>query len=94
MPVGKPAPPRPRNPLAFALWVRMLFSCLVDADFLDTEAFMSPTRSAARAAVPTLDAMGRVFDQWIAERDQAIVERDRWIADRDQWIAERLNHRT
>src|SRR5437899_4107918 len=24
----------------FALWVRMLFSCLVDADFLDTEAFM------------------------------------------------------
>jgi CRISPR-associated endonuclease/helicase Cas3 len=64
---------QPRNPLAFALWVRMLFSCLVDADFLDTEAFMSPTRSAARAAVPTLDAMGRVFDQWIAERDRQLA---------------------
>jgi len=29
-------------PGRFALWVRMLFSCLVDADFLDTETFMSP----------------------------------------------------
>ena len=31
-------------PGRFALWVRMLFSCLVDADFLDTEAFMSQAR--------------------------------------------------
>ncbi len=30
------------------LWIRMLFSCLVDADFLDTEAFMDPGRAAAR----------------------------------------------
>ena len=26
----------------FHFWVRMLFSCLVDADFLDTEEFMDP----------------------------------------------------
>jgi len=32
----------------FHLWVRMLFSCLVDADFLDTERFYSPVTSRAR----------------------------------------------
>ena len=30
------------------LWVKMLYSCLVDADWLDTERFMSPERAAAR----------------------------------------------
>lgn len=36
----------------FALWVRMLFSCLVDADFLDTEAFMDEGKAAQRAGYP------------------------------------------
>ncbi len=40
---------KPDTPGRFALWVRMLFSCLVDADFLDTEAFMSPEKASARA---------------------------------------------
>jgi len=35
LPMSKP--PKGINP---ALWIRMLFSCLVDADFLDTEQFM------------------------------------------------------
>jgi CRISPR-associated endonuclease/helicase Cas3 len=30
------------------LWVRMLFSCLCDADFLDTESFYDPLRARAR----------------------------------------------
>ena len=30
------------------LWIRMLFSCLVDADFLDTEAFMEPKKPEQR----------------------------------------------
>ena len=30
-----------RDRFSLALWARMLYSCLVDADFLDTEAFMS-----------------------------------------------------
>lgn len=39
---------------AFSLqfFVRMLFSCLVDADFLDTEAFMSPRRAQERPEWP------------------------------------------
>lgn len=35
-------------PFALAFWVRMLFSCLVDADFLDTEHFCSPETAALR----------------------------------------------
>ena len=30
-----------RNPLDFAFFTRMLYSCLVDADFIDTETFMN-----------------------------------------------------
>lgn len=44
-------------PGRFALWVRMLFSCLVDADFLDTESFMSPSKSGARQGFSCLAAM-------------------------------------
>lgn len=46
----------------FALWVRMLFSCLVDADFLDTEAFMSPSRDTQRVGFPSIDALRGALD--------------------------------
>jgi CRISPR-associated endonuclease/helicase Cas3 len=39
------------------LWVRLLFSCLVDADFLDTEAYMEPAKAARRSAHPTIDEL-------------------------------------
>lgn len=35
---------------SISLWMRMLFSCLVDADFLDTELYMQPEKSAQRNA--------------------------------------------
>lgn len=41
------------DPLDAELWTRLLFSCLCDADFLDTEAFFSPDRAALREQ-PTL----------------------------------------
>ena len=42
---------KPQEYLAFSMSVlcRMLFSCLVDADYLDTERFMSPSICAIRA---------------------------------------------
>ena len=46
----------------FALWVRMLFSALVDADFLDTERYMEPDKFASRNAWPTLAALAPLFD--------------------------------
>lgn len=44
--------PNSESPLTISLFVRLLFSCLVDADFLDTERFMSPERAAGRADWP------------------------------------------
>ena len=48
------------TPFAEALRTRMLFSCLVDADFLDTEAHFSPAKIGIRQ-VPQLHA-GRSLD--------------------------------
>lgn len=47
----------PGGVAGFALWVRMLFSCLVDADFLDTEAHFDAAKPARRSGFPSLDAM-------------------------------------
>ncbi len=50
----------------FALWVRMLFSCLVDADFLDTEAHFDAGKPARREGFPTLSQMHQAFDGHMA----------------------------
>ena len=65
--------PQPTSPLlggsaGFALWVRMLFSCLVDADFLDTEAFMKADRAAQRINALTLPELLPRFDAYMEER--------------------------
>jgi len=44
------------------LWIRMVFSCLVDADFLSTEQHFNPQSAAARGAVPDLADLWRVFE--------------------------------
>jgi CRISPR-associated endonuclease/helicase Cas3 len=41
-----------RDGFGVAFFTRMIFSCLCDADFLDTEAFMRPVDHAQRAAPP------------------------------------------
>ncbi len=56
-------------PGAFALWVRMLFSALVDADFLDTERFMDPGRFAQRCAFPAIGELRTAYREhmeWLA----------------------------
>ena len=52
----------------FALWVRMIFSSLVDADFLDTEAFMDDDRNGLRGAFPDLDKLKPLFDSFMAAK--------------------------
>ena len=51
----------------FALWVRMLFSALVDADFLDTERYMDPEKFASRNTWPALDSLVPSFDAHMAK---------------------------
>lgn len=46
-----------------ALWIRMLFSCLVDADFLDTERFMQEDKFDQRGQYPELSQLLARFNQ-------------------------------
>ncbi len=51
------------------LWIRMLFSCLVDADFLDTEGYMDPRRTLTRGAeMKGLLEHKRQFDDYMAKK--------------------------
>lgn len=59
---------RPGTDLARALWLRMIFSCLVDADFLDTETFMDPTRSGQRNRFPSLGELAPFFERFMVEK--------------------------
>jgi CRISPR-associated endonuclease/helicase Cas3 len=55
----------PGGAKGFALWVRLLFSCLVDADFLDTERFMNQGKPDARDGFPGVDALRTALDAFL-----------------------------
>ncbi len=57
-----------RNRLGFsiAFFTRMLYSCLVDADSLDTEAFTDPDSSSIRGQYESLELLSRKFDDYMA----------------------------
>jgi len=57
----------------FAIWVRMLFSCLVDADFLDTEAFMNAGKAAQRAGHSTIQELLQRFNVHMDENFSAVT---------------------
>jgi CRISPR-associated endonuclease/helicase Cas3 len=50
-----------------AFFTRMLFSCLVDADFLDTEAFFRPQDVSGRGVFPDLERMYRRLSKTLAD---------------------------
>ncbi len=52
----------------FHLWIRLLFSCLVDADFLDTEAFMQPEVARERGSMRDLVDLKKQLDNHLAEK--------------------------
>lgn len=74
------APPSVTDP---EMWLRMVFSALVDADYLDTEQHFDPGRSALRGSTVTVQDLwhaleadqGRLLEQ--AERDGGSVNRVR-----------------
>jgi CRISPR-associated endonuclease/helicase Cas3 len=65
-------PPRDRlaDGMDPAFWIRMLFSAVVDSDFLDTEAFFTPVRVEARAGFPSIDELKVRLDAFLEQRFQ------------------------
>jgi CRISPR-associated endonuclease/helicase Cas3 len=61
----------PGGSSGFALWVRMLFSCLVDADFLDTEAYMDVGKLAQRSGWPDMQTLLQQFERFMADKTVA-----------------------
>ena len=59
---------RGHNPLAWSLWVRLVFSALVDADFLDTEAYMDLKKSSARTGYAGLGHYQQQLDDFLARK--------------------------
>jgi len=51
--------------LDVSLWIRMLFSCLVDADRLNTEKFMNPKQSEERKGYSTLAELQNRFNDYM-----------------------------
>jgi len=51
-----------------SFWLRMLFSCVVDADFLDTEAFFEPDKADERGDYPTLTKLLPLFDAYMQRK--------------------------
>ncbi|GJQ23439.1 CRISPR-associated helicase/endonuclease Cas3 [Candidatus Brocadia sapporoensis] len=51
-----------------ALWIRMLYSCLVDADFLDTEAFLESEKAKTRKDYPSLNKLLPLFESYMVDK--------------------------
>ncbi len=69
--LAQPFPVEKPRGLDPAFWVRMLFSCVVDADFLDTEAFFDPERAGARTTYPALSELKAPFEAYMARKQAA-----------------------
>lgn len=63
-------PPSFVNRENFHLWARMIFSCLVDADRLDTEAFSDPEKFAARQEFPIVGKLAPILFQALENLEQ------------------------
>lgn len=59
---------------AVHVWIRILYSCLVDADFLDTESFMSPDKVDLRHNVSTLHKLKVAFDSFMEGKQSKALQ--------------------
>ncbi|MER2562976.1 MAG: CRISPR-associated endonuclease Cas3'' [Myxococcaceae bacterium] len=72
-----PAPRSDDEKRALEFWIRMVFSCLCDADFLDTERFFDEGRSQLRESWPSIEELaarlGRHVDELEARASASVV---------------------
>jgi CRISPR-associated endonuclease/helicase Cas3 len=61
------------TPGRIALWIRMLFSCLVDADFLDTEAFMDVGKHQVRKGFSSSHQLLERFEAHMAALENKVT---------------------
>ena len=74
---GKTPQGGPRSREALSLWVRLLFSALVDADYLDTEAFMDPERAGGRSGWKDLQEIAESFENFMVTKVRVDTEVNR-----------------
>lgn len=67
--------------LSYSFFTRMLYSCLVDADSLDTEAFVSPEKSHVRGQYDSFETLRKNFEKFMQEKnsgaDDSLINRER-----------------
>lgn len=66
----KSAPWKFSNGLDLSFWIRMLYSCLVDADFLDTESYMDNAKADKRGGYCTIQELLERFNRFIKQLDE------------------------
>lgn len=62
------------NGLDMSLWIRMLFSCLVDADFLDTEAYMEERKSQLRTHYLSIPDLLERFNAYMERITKTVLD--------------------
>jgi len=70
VPKIRPHPDQANHGFQFAFLIRMIFSCLVDADFIDTDKFYKQLNGKTwlRGGYPELPELKQVFDAHLAEK--------------------------
>ena len=63
-------PPSSATEFSRSMWLRMLFSCLVDADFLDTEEFFDIAKAENRGGYPTLEELLPQYEAFMWQKQE------------------------
>lgn len=62
------------NKIDASLWIRMLYSCLVDADYLDTEAFMDCEKSRKRGVFHDLQSLNVLYESYMNKKQSSVIK--------------------